>query len=277
MKAAARQAFEAAPGAAADRDHRRRDRALPFAAPRFVAENAGAETLRLRHHPGDRRRPDRHRAVPRDPAQCLHLADHQLRSPVQYSDWKAINAQALITGAVEARGDGNLVIVFRLFDVFSEAPLGEGLQFVATEASWRRIAHKVADAVYSRITGEGGYFDSRVVFVAESGRRTPPQAAGDHGLRRRERAVPHRQLHRAGAALLAHRRPGALHQLRDRLPAGLRSRCRQRHAPGAGRSTRHHDLRAALLARRQTVVYSLSRGGNTDIYACRSAAARRSG
>jgi TolB protein len=90
-------------------------------------------------------------------------------SPVQYADWKAINAQALITGAVSIASDGRLVVKFRLFDVFSEAPLGQGLQFAATQATWRRMGHKVADAVYARITGEGGYFDSRVVFVAESG------------------------------------------------------------------------------------------------------------
>ncbi|MCX7644170.1 MAG: Tol-Pal system beta propeller repeat protein TolB [Rhodobacteraceae bacterium] len=90
-------------------------------------------------------------------------------APVQYADWKAINAQALVTGAVALGGDGRLNVKFRLFDVFSDAPLGDGLQFGGTAQSWRRMAHKVSDAVYSRITGEGGYFDSRVVFVAESG------------------------------------------------------------------------------------------------------------
>ncbi len=90
-------------------------------------------------------------------------------SPVQYSDWKSINAQALVTGSVSVASDGKLVVKFRLFDVFSEAPLGQGLQFAATQSSWRRMGHKVADAVYSRITGESGYFDSRVVFVSESG------------------------------------------------------------------------------------------------------------
>jgi len=90
-------------------------------------------------------------------------------APVQYADWKAINAQALVTGAVSVGGDGRLNVKFRLFDVFSDAPLGDGLQFGGTSQSWRRMAHKVSDAVYSRITGEGGYFDSRVVFVAESG------------------------------------------------------------------------------------------------------------
>ena len=90
-------------------------------------------------------------------------------SPIQYADWKAINAQGLVVGAVSVGGDGRLNVKFRLYDVFSDAPLGEGLQFGGTSQSWRRMAHKVSDAVYSRITGEGGYFDSRVVFVAESG------------------------------------------------------------------------------------------------------------
>lgn len=91
-----------------------------------------------------------------------------LDSPVQYADWQAINAQGLVTGKLMS--DGNRITVqFRLFDIFAETTLGEGLQFDAAETSWRRMAHKVADAVYSRITGEGGYFDSRVVFVAESG------------------------------------------------------------------------------------------------------------
>lgn len=89
-------------------------------------------------------------------------------APVAYADWKAINAQALVTGAVDVSG-GNVTVKFRLFDVFSDAPLGDGLQFTGTVAGWRRMAHKVADVVYSRITGEGGYFDSRVVFVSEQG------------------------------------------------------------------------------------------------------------
>ena len=91
-------------------------------------------------------------------------------APVSYNDWQAINAQALVTGAVTASGD-RIVVKFRVYDVFSGTELGEGMQFAGSAGSWRRMAHKVADAVYSRITGEGGYFDSRVVYVAESGRR----------------------------------------------------------------------------------------------------------
>ncbi len=89
-------------------------------------------------------------------------------SPVAYADWKAINAQALVAGEVTLDDDG-LRVKFRLHDVFAETAMGEGLQFVGTREGWRRIAHKVADAVYARITGEGPYFDSRVVFIAEEG------------------------------------------------------------------------------------------------------------
>lgn len=95
-------------------------------------------------------------------------------APISYPDWQAINTQALITGAVQAGGD-RIVVKFRLFDVASGQPLGEGLQFAGTPGSWRRMAHKVADAVYSRITGEGPYFDSRVVYVAESGPKNQRQ------------------------------------------------------------------------------------------------------
>lgn len=89
-------------------------------------------------------------------------------APIAYNDWQAINAQVLITGAVQSSG-GKLVVKFRLYDVASGQPLGDGLQFAGSAKSWRRMAHKVADAAYSRITGEGPYFDSRVIFVSESG------------------------------------------------------------------------------------------------------------
>jgi TolB protein len=69
---------------------------------------------------------------------------------------------------VEQSG-GRLTVRFRLYDVFSGQPLGEGLQFSGSPESWRRMAHNVADQVYERITGEGGYFDTRVVFVHEEG------------------------------------------------------------------------------------------------------------
>ena len=88
--------------------------------------------------------------------------------PVAYPDWREVNAEALILGSVALR-DGQVTARFRLFDVFSGQPLGDGMQFDAPEAGWRRVAHKLADQVYARITGEGPYFDSRVTFVSETG------------------------------------------------------------------------------------------------------------
>ena len=141
---------------------------LPFAVPNFVAENGEAreyaENL-SRVVASDLAGTGLFREIPAS----AHIAQvSSFDAPVSYPDWKAINAQALITGAVSASG-GRIVVKFRVYDVFSGQELGDGLQFAGTTDSWRRMAHKVADAVYSRITGEGGYFDSRVVFVSESG------------------------------------------------------------------------------------------------------------
>ena len=89
-------------------------------------------------------------------------------APVLWADWAAVGAQALVTGTVATEGD-RVTVQFRLFDVVSQQPLGDGLQFAGTRDGWRRMAHKVADAAYSRITGEDPYFDSRVAFVEEAG------------------------------------------------------------------------------------------------------------
>jgi TolB protein len=87
--------------------------------------------------------------------------------PPRFADWKQINAQALVAGRV-TQTDGRVTAAFRLWDVFAAQPL-EGKQFTTTAENWRRIAHIISDAIYERLTGEKGYFDSRVVFVDESG------------------------------------------------------------------------------------------------------------
>ena len=85
----------------------------------------------------------------------------------RFPDWRQINAQALVTGRL-TQSEGRLKAEFRLWDVFAAQPL-DGKQYNTTPDNWRRIAHIISDAVYERITGEKGYFDSRVVFVDESG------------------------------------------------------------------------------------------------------------
>jgi len=105
---------------------------------------------------------------PLDPATYV---EKDLTAAVQpsFPAWKQINAQALVNGQVTVQ-DGRLVVDFRLWDVFSEQQL-LGLQFTSSAENWRRVAHKISDQIYERLTGEKGYFDTRVVFVAESGAR----------------------------------------------------------------------------------------------------------
>ena len=96
--------------------------------------------------------------------------DRNLSVEVQpnFANWRAINAQALVNGQVSIDADGRLRVDFRLWDVFNQQQL-LGLQFTATPEDWRRVAHKISDQVYKKLTGEDGYFDTRIVFVAESG------------------------------------------------------------------------------------------------------------
>jgi TolB protein len=89
----------------------------------------------------------------------------------RFEDWKVINAQALVTGRVTKEADGRVRAEFRLWDTFAGQQL-VGQQFFANKENWRRVAHIIADAIYERLTGENGYFDTRVVFVDESGPRT---------------------------------------------------------------------------------------------------------
>ncbi len=85
----------------------------------------------------------------------------------KFDDWKVINAKALMTGAVTLSG-GQITAQFRLWDTFGSEQI-DGQQFSSTEQNWRRVAHIIADAIYEKLTGEKGYFDTRVVFVDETG------------------------------------------------------------------------------------------------------------
>ena len=91
--------------------------------------------------------------------------------PPRFGDWRIINGQALVTGQVATQPDGRLKVEFRLWDVYAEQQM-VGLQFFTTPENWRRIGHLISDAIYERLTGEKGYFDTRVVFVSESGPKT---------------------------------------------------------------------------------------------------------
>ncbi len=141
---------------------------LPFAVPSFVPDNPAAAQFAQdisRVVAADLTGTGLFREISSD---AFISRVSSFDAPVQFADWKAINAEALVTGAVNVSGN-KLTVRFRVWDVFSGQELGNGLQFAGTTDGWRRMAHKVADQVYSRVTGEGAYFDSRVAFVSESG------------------------------------------------------------------------------------------------------------
>jgi TolB protein len=87
-----------------------------------------------------------------------------------FPDWQSINAQALVTGRVQRLPDGRLSGRFRLWDVFAGQYL-YGQQYATPPENWRRIAHIISDAIYEHLTGDKGYFDSRIVFIDETGSR----------------------------------------------------------------------------------------------------------
>lgn len=94
-----------------------------------------------------------------------------LAVPPRFADWKIIDAQGLVIGEVTPMQDGRIRIDFRLYDVFAEQQL-TGFSYTTTPDNWRRIAHRISDQIYEHLTGERGYFDTRIVFVSESGPRT---------------------------------------------------------------------------------------------------------
>ncbi len=106
---------------------------------------------------------------PLDPRAFIQTAA-SLKVRPRFGDWRVISAQALVNGAARLQEDGRLRVEFRLWDVFAEQQM-VGLAFFTKPTNWRRVAHFISDAIYKRITGEEGYFDTRIVYVAESGPR----------------------------------------------------------------------------------------------------------
>jgi len=105
--------------------------------------------------------------APINPQAFIEKVTNTDRVP-RFADWRAINAQALVTGRITKQRDGRLKAEFRLWDVFAGQQL-DGKQYFTAPDNWRRIAHIISDAIYETLTGEKGYFDSRVVFVDETG------------------------------------------------------------------------------------------------------------
>jgi TolB protein len=87
----------------------------------------------------------------------------------RFADWRLVNAQCLLIGRITS-GGGKITVEFRLFDVYNGTSM-LALSLSAKPDQWRKVAHMIADAVYNRITGEGGYFDTKIAYIDESGPR----------------------------------------------------------------------------------------------------------
>ncbi len=105
--------------------------------------------------------------APIDKAAFIEKTSNPDAAP-RFADWTVINAQALVIGRVTQEADGRLKVIYRLWDTFAGQQL-VGEQFFTDKAKWRRVAHIIADSIYERLTGEKGYFDTRIVYVDESG------------------------------------------------------------------------------------------------------------
>ena len=136
---------------------------LPIAIPDFPGNELGAKIAAVV-------RADLERSglfKPIDPAAFVGEIGDPSATP-RFENWTAIDAQALAAGRIVPDGQGRFRTEMRLWDTFAQEQL-TGQQFSTDDGNWRRVGHIIADAIYEAITGEKGYFDSRVVFVDESG------------------------------------------------------------------------------------------------------------
>ena len=91
-----------------------------------------------------------------------------LETQPRFADWQAIGAHALIHGEITEGLDGKIHVSFRVWDIYANQQLDAKTLSTYPE-SWRKIAHIIADTIYERLTGEKGYFDTKIAFIAESG------------------------------------------------------------------------------------------------------------
>ena len=104
--------------------------------------------------------------IPLDKKAFIQSSESLSNQP-RFEDWKVIKAQHLVAGKIETNNE-NISVEFRLFDVFAQKQI-VGKKYKTSKKNWRRVAHIISDAIFQRITGEGGFFDTRIVYVAETG------------------------------------------------------------------------------------------------------------
>jgi len=193
------------------------------------------------------------------------VAFNQVAAP-DFPIWQQRAAQALVQGFVQANPDGTLTVACYLYDVFLKSELTRQ-GFVVRPADWRRAAHKCADTVYTRLTGEGPYFDSRIVYVSETG----PQTNRIKRLAIMDQDGANHRFLTNGQSIVLTPRFAPNHQSIVYMSyAGQRPRIYV-YDMGSGKQRLVADLPNMTFAPRfspdgRYIIFSMARGGNTDIY-----------
>ncbi len=203
---------------------------------------------------------------PVSPAAFVQDAASIQRDGVRFNEWRATNAQALVTGTVISQPDGKARVEFRLWDVYNQKQL-IGMAYTTTQQNWRRIAHIISDEIYKHLTGENGYFDSRIVYVAETGpatKRIKRLAIMDQD------GANHKYLTDGGSLVLTPRFSPTRQQVAYMSYEGRSPRV-YLYDLASGRRQILGDFPGMTFAPRfspdgNKVVMSLAQSGNTDVY-----------
>lgn len=195
----------------------------------------------------------------------IQSADSMERDGIRFGEWRAINTQALVTGKV-TRANGRTRVEFRLWDVFSQKQL-TGTAYTTEPDNWRRIAHIISDEIYKRLTGEDGYFDTRIVYISESGspqRRIKRLAIMDQD------GENHKYL-TDGSKLVLTPRFSPVKQMITYMSYGKRGPVVYLYNINTGRHEPLGNFPGMTFAPRfspdgNKVVMSLAKNGNTDLY-----------